>query len=85
MTLILPLTRPEVLSILKLGSNETLTFDVAPGYMEWFSSLTEKGGASLSVKLRGRLEPLVRTNSLSIARMGTFLSQKYLKYNFFSL
>jgi hypothetical protein len=70
--------RPEVLSILKLGSKETLTLEVAPGYREWLSSLTENGGDSLSVKFRGRFDPLVKINSFSMARIGTFLYQKYL-------
>jgi len=50
---------PDVLSILKLGSNDINTFEVALGSRAWAYSLTEKGGASFREKLRGRLDPLV--------------------------
>jgi hypothetical protein len=76
---------PDVLSILKFGSKETLTFEVAPLYKDCTYSLTEKGGLTLRLKFRGRLEPLVNTNYFYIGKVGTLLSQKYLKFIFFSL
>lgn len=79
MTLIFPLIVPEVLSILKLGSKETLILVLAEGSSECVSSLTAKGGLTLRVKFKGKFDPLVSASSFSMGTMAIFLSQKYLK------
>lgn len=83
MTLIFPLTFPEVLSTLKLGSNDILTLEVAPGSSEWVYCETANGGTSFNVKFRGKLDPLVSISSRSSGIAVIFLSQKYLKFIFF--